>query len=309
MLLRSGLRLGMRPRSLNYVSPVSWGDIRARAAARYKIRRFIARNIRRRRLAARKRFAGRVGGALGAGALLAGTPTTRRGRRNVGHRVGASNCKRRLILQGGWQAYPKATLNQTNLTQIGAVGTTPGDLDNRQRNLVNLRGFRFDFELRNKLVYACYCNIAVVSPKDNDSIIDNDFFRANGSDERAINFTDGRAESAVFMHMAAINTDKYNVLMHHRFTLGGRQDGSGGSDPAFQSSGTLTSYRRYHKYLPVNRQIRFDNNTSIQPESGNCYLIWWFNRMGESATIVPETPANTCDFGVRAVTYFRDSAN
>lgn len=300
MLLRSGRQV-LRPVTLPRASP-GYGNYRVRAAARWRIRRFIERSVRRSR---RKRAMRNAVGTAFAGGTLA-VPALR-ARRQIGNRVRSSNCKRFQILQVGFGAYSKATLNQTNLTALGALSAT--QMNRRSRNLVNLRGFFIQAEMRNKVETPLYVNIAIISPKDGDSIIDADFFRPNNSDKRGLSFTDARINGSLFMHETPINPDKYTILMHHRFMLAGENDSGPPTATltlSYASSGY--SWKRYTKYVKVNRQIRFTENTSLTPESGNCFLVYWANPMGLD-NLVPEVPADTIDIGWRVITYFRDTNN
>lgn len=181
------------------------------------------------------------------------------------------------------------------------------EIDERLRGIVNCRGFKLEFEWRNKLQTPLLMNIAVLAPKDGVdtgiAIPNEDFFRSYEA-IRAVNFDPFM--SSLELHMNAINTDKYTVLRHKRFTLAAdRQE----VDPeaavnTWQGSGK--SYRLQRWYIKLNRQLRFDDSSPV-PRSGRVYLVFWCSVLGApfGSGVVQDAVA----LKSRAVMYFREPKN
>lgn len=231
-------------------------------------------------------------------AALGGLWTARKARMAIGERVGKRNAKRQEVLKTGFAATPSFSLNQVALTTLGALST--GAQDARQKALVNLRGWKIEMELKNNLEVPVYWNVAVISSRDSDSIIGDDFFR--DTFQRGVNFS-ATTHTALFMHTAPINVDKYNILWHTRGRLAGKADSSNGTTGEWSSG--YASYMNVSKYVALKRQLRFDQDTDTSPENGNTYLCYWFNSMGGTAPLA--VTAGAVNVGFQIICTFKDT--
>lgn len=219
------------------------------------------------------------------------------GRRSrIGEKIGTSTCKTQIL------SNPPAVDAFDSRVQYTEplILISPGqDLNQRTRQVVNFRGWKFDFELTNNTSMPMYLNIAVLSPKSGASGVSTpDFFRSQGND-RAVNFSN--ALNSIEFSKLPVNADRYTVLKHKRmFITPGLAD----------ETATLTrngnNYRKFRWYIKLKRQIRFDASQNI-PESGQCYLVFWCDLFGAPAEDQPVS--NALSFRSRIVQYFRDPAN
>jgi len=253
------------------------------------------RNVRRLRRISRFGLYG-----VGAAAAIGGAALAYRyARRRIGHKKNKSNSKRQLIKQDP-VAQPSDTLNQNILTNLGSAATL--SRNTRETDSVNIAGWKICLNFRNNSDQPLYVNVAVVSPKDQltASIPTSDFFRSDAS-QRGINFDDAGL-NALQKHCMAINTDLYNILWHKRFKLAGQYDSSPGPDPSHFSSG-YPSYMTMEKFVPLKRQLTFDN-TASQAADDTVWLVMWHNHQHDGTGI---TPASNLVVGKYITTFFRES--
>lgn len=215
--------------------------------------------------------------------------------RRIGERVGSSSTKKTQITAGtGNQITTTGVLLLTDLTAISS--TNNNDINLRQRDIINLRGFKICMEIRNNLdVGPLYCNVAVLSPKqneDNESIATN-FFRSLGDVERrGIDFGDPLL-SDMDRHCRPINKDRFTILKHWRFMC----DVNGNGTEYRQQR---ANWRYFEKWVPLKRQVRYEgNNTDAQ--NGICVLVWWF---GFHDQTTPQLDAVT--YRQNLITYWRE---
>lgn len=211
-------------------------------------------------------------------------------RRNIGERVGTSNVKNFEI--AGTQQINTRTLYSATLV---AVGRGPG-ISERMRDVINLRGFDINFDVRNDQTdpnKVMFMNIAVLAPKDRLDIDVQDFFRSQSDlNERALDFSIFR--TAVQFHRLPVNTDKFTILKHKRYTLNPKQAGIRG----FRFSTKM--------YIPLKRQLAYAgtaNSTCTTP----VFMVWWCDYMFNDTNQQPEVNSATIQY--RVVTYFRETPN
>ena len=141
--------------------------------------------------------------------------------------------------------------------------TSTGSRNTRERKVINLTGIKMcqQFFLRQVVSNErpVLFNWALVTPKknQNDGFSDVDFYRSV-SDKRAVSFLD--LSNGLSRHCRAINTDKWNVIFRKRFVLRDTTDGIG------------TNHRMFEKYVPIKRQIRFDDANA---PSDRLFVIQW----------------------------------
>jgi len=229
------------------------------------------------------------------------TRTRSRGLRRrlaVGTRIGSSLAKCDQIdldFAGGTK-----TKYQSPLLNI-AKGTSLDDTQTRNRDVVNMRGVKLCINFHNiaATIYTknkLHCHVAVISPKSLDAseiIPDTDFFRSQGEVGRrgqdwAVTLT------GTDFRCLPINTDLYNVHMHNRFAL------------AQAVSTNEDTEHLFEKYLPLSRQIRYENGTDL-PEGKNMYLVMWMSFIDEPTT--GPVVNNICNVSARITRFFRESYN
>lgn len=173
-------------------------------------------------------------------------------------------------------------------------------INQRERNVINMRGIKLCMEIKSLCNEPLYINVAVLAPKDGVTAVStNDFFRASGATERARDFSI-TCNSNEF-HCLPINTDRYTILKHKRLRI------------IPQGAGTTTtvslngfSYANLNWWIPIKRQIRFNADTG-SPVSGEVSLVYWADKFHTAAG----TAISTDQFSVmrRAVAYYREPKN
>lgn len=257
-----------------------YGPAAARAAgaiARWGFRRFRAR---------KRSFAGkrkRSNPNLGRGA-----------KRRVGDRVGTSNAKK-VATNTGSSPVNTRTLYAQNLIHI----TRGEDLNQRDRDIVNFRGVKICKWWRNVGDTPIFLNVAVVSRKDAPSNIPpetGDWFRDVNDNKRSQDF-DPTQLSAIAFRCLGINTDKYLVIKHRRYTLGGLGDAN--------TTAQKPNYMMLQWWIPFSRQIRYvPDEGDGYAINANLYLVWWADNLVNNPGTAAATTLNSSQ---HIVTYFRDT--
>lgn len=220
------------------------------------------------------------------------------GRHRIGERNHKTVCKRTTIVDTNVLDRNTRTLYQVNLTTIAKnVGTD--DIDRRDRNMANIRGFKLHLHVRNTTQHVMCWNLAIVSPKDdsNSAVNVTNFFRGTGT-ERGIDFNFSILNSNDF-RSRHLNTDKFNILMHKRYKLHPLTQGAG-----LYTVGSGKNWMVFDRYIPLKRQLRYDSNASTTPFAGHCYYIYWFDGLMEDTGSLPINLA--LRYQERIVTVFKD---
>lgn len=270
------------------------------AASMYRRRRAIRRAGRVARLAG---VAYRNRGTLKSGykraRMAIKTRQAKRARfstRNVGEPVGTSTSKRFTSKDTTSVAKDSRTLYSEELTII--PHSSNNVIDNRQRNIVNLRGFKICMEFLNNIGQTQYFHVAIVSPKNSNSTVETtDFFRGTGS-SRAVDF--GQALSSLDFHCRGINTDKYTVLMHKRYRIQGNSNST-----YVDRSGR--NYMNMMMYKKIKRQLRFEQTADNSPISGRIFLVYWSDLFATADGTAPTTGAYAV--GERHIAYFKEPSH
>lgn len=221
-------------------------------------------------------------------------------RARIGERIGTSTCKTNIAIDDRQLISQSSRI--LNGTNEELISTDKGDaINQRTRQVINLRGWKMDFEVVGTMTTPCYVNLALVMVKGgttSSGVPNNaDFFRYHSAD-RARNF--GTFLSGLEFGTLPINTDKYVVLKHKRMLLIPGIDDPG----TFRTEGGK-NWRRLSWYIKVKRQIRYDASQNI-PESGQVYLLHWGAGFGESEGAPSVVGAYSLHR--RIVQYFRDPA-
>lgn len=214
------------------------------------------------------------------------------GSTKVGDPIGKNEANRALVRSSSVANRNTRTLYSGDLIDI--VRATDHEIDERHRDIINLKGVKICMEVKNNQNSPLYFNIAVVVPKYDQSLSivpTNDFFR-NNQNGRGTDFTTGL--SSLEFHCLPINSDVYTILFHKRCLLG--PDGG----VTFNSSGP-PNYMVLSKWIKVNRQIRFENN---DPVNGRIQYVFWADVM-EGAPLDPAV-TNAFTISEHHVAYYRN---
>lgn len=184
----------------------------------------------------------------------------------IGEPVKISHVKRHQTFQQDPTNSDTRTLYSNELTDIQANVNS----EDRQRALINCKGIELCYHITNINQPPLYVNCAVIAPKHGSSgVSTTDFFRANDG-TRGQDFS--IALGALEFHYLPINTDKYIVMRHYRHVLGGQTDLS----PSYNADTGPSNYLTKKIWLPINRQLRFDNSASNSCNTP-IYFVWWFD--------------------------------
>jgi len=185
-------------------------------------------------------------------------------------------------------------LYEVEMTNIDS--TTNNTISLRQRDIINVRGFKICMEVTNKGAVPLYFNVAVIAPKDGAAGVNTvDFFRSSAT-ERARDFSTDL--TSLEYHCLPINTDRYTVLKHKRYRL---LSGPTGSDYIANSG---KNYMNLDWYIPLKRQVRFNNGDGGSPESGKVYFVYWGSGFGQNGGVIQGNA--DMEITERIVTYFRE---
>lgn len=220
-------------------------------------------------------------------------------RKNIGEPVGTDTGKRAVVGEDDAIIRSTRTLYTQGLCDIPQGSA----LDERERRIANIRGFKICCEVKNLASEPLYVNVAVLSLKAGASsgsgqVNVNDFFRASAGPDRARDF--GSTLTGMEFHCLPINTDRYTILKHKRYRLVPPVTGT-----TVSHSGS--SYMNIDWWIPLKRQIRWDAGTASDPEAGAVTFVYWADKMFNTAGTAIET--SQFRFSSRLVTYFKEPKN
>lgn len=211
-----------------------------------------------------------------------------RARRSIYDKIGTSNSKvhQEIITYGASGTLTTRTLYSQPITKIQS-GLSARDA--RDQNVINLAGFHMQFQVANIQDTPVCMRMAIVqgrsSAPSNETIDGGDFFRGFG-DSRAENFvqtTDTGPISLTYMNNP-INMEKYTLLWSYKMLLPNAVIASAESNNVFPGAFEgryKKSYKTINKYVPIRRQLRFENTGKDFPSDGHLFLICWCDRFLE----------------------------
>lgn len=220
----------------------------------------------------------------------------------LGFKVGSGTAKRYLALNVTASEATR-TLFTGVMTEIPKNTITNDRIDHRQRDIVNLRGFKVHWQLKNNLNVPLIFNMAVVMDRrqlDGMGAVDsNDVFRGN-FETRANNFN--TASTATALNSFNLNPERFVILKRKKFILG---PGFTGNNPTLSgySVDVSRSYRTFKFWLPIKRQIRYEDDVAQSPVA----MIWWYDEFMAPAMRAPQI--NAVDLQIYAVTHFKEPKN
>lgn len=215
--------------------------------------------------------------------------------KEIGRSTGMGNAKRSVGSVA--DVHSTRTLQQLNLVALSKTSTN--EIDKRQRDLIDFVGTKVCMQMANETTDPLTVNVAVIHPKDIQTVDGSNFFRAYGT-KRGQDFSVSLSGNE--MHCLPINADIYTILKHYRFTL----DAVEGAQNFTSTNGK--SYRELSFYVPLKRQLRYvsEGDTTLA-ETGNVYLVWWCDKFLSAATTSPTASAMAVD--VKAYKYFKETPN
>lgn len=185
------------------------------------------------------------------------------------------------------------------------------ELQQRERAAVNLVGFSINLVYSNLLTSALYVNVAILHTKDQnyvENVPQTSFFRSDGNAGGGATAADGRDSrtrdfstscTAEQLHRLPINTDKFNVLAHKRFSLMRDNSGTAGWN---NTQGRAYNFRNF--WVPIKRRVVFDSVTSGTPTDDRFLLMWWYDVPNTAAAGASVPSAVTSSSHV--IAYFKD---
>lgn len=233
-------------------------------------------------------------------------------RRRIGHPVGKTTTKEYIVGVARDTLIIKSLHSQC-ITDIPP--TSALDVNERNRQAVNLRGWRFYMEMQNVAVATdsdVIFNWAIIAPRNptaggtsnmdegeetNDSVMLEDFFRDGTQDTRSLNFnipTGGSPKwwNSLVYNKYPINPDKYHILRHKKFFLADTENANG------------PTTRSVRMYVPLKRQIRYYNQSNGVAYD-RVFMVAWADVVGSSETTVTPT-ATVCQFNYYVHAVFRE---
>lgn len=220
-----------------------------------------------------------------------------RAQQEIGEPVGSGGAKRSIQLHDV-TSFPTKSLYSHEVTEIGK--SSINSINQRQRDIINLVGIKYLLEVRNGSSDSrpVIVNYALISPKGGADVRDPvtptsvttvDFFRGYQT-TRSQNFA--ATFSSVYLNNGTINSDKYNILMHKKMTLGGSNNNS-------------PRARHVTGYVPINRQIRYDD-AAINSCNSPIFFVAWQSYMVDTAAA---TSFAAGEITFERICYFREPVN
>lgn len=205
------------------------------------------------------------------------------------------------MLSFGGGLYPDV---RTRILYSNALTLLPhgNERNTRYENVVNVGGIKLQGMVANLAEYPIIMNLAIVHPRSltptTQDISATQFFRDYGP-SRATNF--GTNLNCIQMTTNPINTDMYTVLWRKRKLIPNAKLGD--TNPFDNQS--KSSYIFINKYIPIKRQLRFENDSSQDPEDGHLILVMWYDALLDPADTAASTEGKLrCQF--RNLLYFRE---
>lgn len=214
----------------------------------------------------------------------------------IGHPVGTSTSKYRQTAQRAIDIGDP--LNDRTLYAFDLTGIPQGEEPTqRERDLINLRGFKVCMEVVNTSDAPLYFNFAIISPKTDVNLNPIEFFRSY-SDNRGTDFESPNISSLDY-HCRPINTDVFNILHHKRYVLTTKSNLEKGE--VFAGNASI----RVMRYFPVRRQVRY--RRQLEGDGDFCttpiFFVFWAAIAGFGTETEPQFAFRT---DTRVVTYFRE---
>jgi hypothetical protein len=229
-------------------------------------------------------------------------------RLQVGEPVGFATCKSTVTIDtthdNPLPRITEDTLVATTPINNLAIASVSNAINERQRDIVNCRGFKIDIYVVNNNQDRLYqFNWAIISPKEQDSgdTLTAEFFRAYDA-TRSINFN-ATTNTGMELTSSPINTDAYTVFVHRRCYLMPNKFGTMSVD--YKTSDDRPGFKKLSYYLPLNRQLRYKSSESNCEEP--MYLVYWMTHPFKLSTVTGGLQVGTISH--RIVMYWKEPKN
>lgn len=216
----------------------------------------------------------------------------------IGKTPGTSTAKRTIVEQVANADKSSKTLYSVHLTEL-----THGDgtnINTRERNIVNFRGFKICMAVRNILDKPIAFHMAVVSPKDCQTTADltTCFFRNPGATNRGVDFSAANATAFNWMDYDCmpINQDRFVIHTHKKWMIDGKES-------SVEHNNNGNNFMKYDCWIRLNRQVQYDATGDTVPYQGATYLVYWATCYDEGFTA---PLASTFRWTSRTISYFRE---
>lgn len=215
----------------------------------------------------------------------------------IGHQVGSGNAKRWVNVNAA------ISENLRTIYTIDLTNVPPGTaINQRRRDMVNIRGFKMSHQFKNNNPNPVILNYAIVMDKRQmdgvAAVTDEDFFRGNFT-QRAQNFA--LTLSGTVMNSLSLNPERFVILMRKRMMLGpGFVTDPEATSQTGYSYDVTKSYRYFNHYVPIRRQFRFEDDKCQTP----LVLIYWYDFFMAPPDQTQTT--NVVDHQIYGVTYFKE---
>lgn len=207
----------------------------------------------------------------------------------IGHRPGTSGAKKDIQLTSAYTTYNDCALYFTELTDIDK--TTTNAINGRQGNACFLSGTKLHMRLYNTHdASPIKIHFAVVSPVAAKTITSAGWFR----DWTTSRDKDMSTTLDEISYDDPINSDRYITHWRTSFTLAPK-------DSSVTHHTGRMSYTEFSKYIPVRRNIRFNDDSDEECESP-VFLVWWAKRLQG-----PGQALSAYDASIRLVSFFHES--
>ncbi|AKV62271.1 putative capsid protein [Heravirus camaronis] len=216
-------------------------------------------------------------------------------RRTMGKRVGQGTAKV-MKRDSALTNTNGKTLYSVPLIRILKNTAGEEDFTKRTRDIVNFRGIKVCFWWRNELTLKSFLHVAFVVPKNDPFLTASgelaitDFFRGVDGSRRSQNFEP--TLNWMEVNCLPINADIYRILSHKKYSIAPNTSTDGKDEFLME------------KYIPISRQIAFDNllPTNQEYPRKNIYMCWWVTGEGNGT-------GNHGKFQWRTVQYFKEPKN
>lgn len=234
---------------------------------------------------------------------------------NIGYPIGSRTTKvyqataNQLDPANGNSNIAKRTLYSYDLTNLPS--TDNNTVNERQRNVINCRGFRIWMLIRNTIVDPVYFNIAIVAPREESldltigsgglASLATEFFSDQATPSKKVAFATAR--SALAFRCLPISTEKLVVLRHKRYDIAGIHPGA---TSVSKLGDNKPSVRVIKKFYKLRRQLRYLNSLGTNCEN-KVYLMYWFDEVKSYAGTTAGTP--TLHLQQNCQLFFREPKN
>lgn len=188
--------------------------------------------------------------------------------RHLGHRVGTGTTKISTV-NIPTQDQVSGLYQVGDFCQISEVDQGNAQLNRRERDIIDLKAIKYSYRFQNRGLSPLMVNTALLVAYDSGGAGSGGFFRTGQAGQRGVDFDFNL--SATDIHTLPVNTSKYDVLHRESFILGPNGQ-TNQIDGGTRFNDATPNWKLISKYMPVNRQIRYQDNGS--PETRIVLVIW-----------------------------------